>query len=173
MGSPRDQVPSRKEVDNRENLLGASGVTPPGVLQQQRVKEISMSTRIALLAAVIALAATATIAGPALAAKGGYHASGGHGGKGDTPAVLTVSPNPAPFGAPVTISGSGFTPGPVMIRVDFSLPYDTVTADTDGNVTYVFSRPLAQGLHSVVAHQEGKGKRGWEVRAWTTFTVEP
>ncbi|OGY24447.1 MAG: hypothetical protein A2172_01660 [Candidatus Woykebacteria bacterium RBG_13_40_15] len=88
-------------------------------------------------------------------------------------ATLTVSPDPVPVGAEVTITGSAFTPGPVVVAVDWSYPYETVTADSSGNFTYVFSRPLDPGLHGVLAYQEGKGKKGMELKAYTSFTVEP
>lgn len=128
-----------------------------------------MFHRILVLAAVLALLAVSLTAGPALAGKGGKGGNGGNGGL--TTATMTVSPNPAPLGTAVTISGSGFKPGPVNVMVDLRLPCDTLTVDSAGNFSYVYSRPLDPGFHSVIATQEGR--KGWELVANTTFTVEP
>jgi hypothetical protein len=131
-----------------------------------------MMPRLFAVVAVVAIMGAALATSPVLAAKGGNGtAKGGNGNK--TVATMTVSPDPAPLGAAVTITGSGFKPGPVVVAVDWNYPYDTVTADSAGSFTYVYSRPLDPGFHGVLAYQQGKGNKGMEFQAYTSFTVEP
>jgi hypothetical protein len=141
-------------------------------MMKQRV--IAMLPRMFAIVAVVVILGAALGAGSALAAKGGNGSGKGNGGNGDkTVATMTVSPDPVPLGTAVTITGSGFKPGPVVVAVDWNYPYDTVMADSAGSFTYVYSRPLDPGFHGVLAYQQGKGKKGMELKAYTSFTVEP
>jgi len=124
-----------------------------------------------LLALVVAigLMGSALAAGPALA--------GGKGGGGRTTAGVTVSPNPAPAGTAITISGSGLKANAAhLVGVLGYVPWDQVTTDSTGAFSFTFTRTadptvFPPGTYYVQAKRSTN--KGMVTVASTSFTVVP
>ena len=120
-----------------------------------------------LLAVAAAIVIGALNAGPTLAGRGGN--GGGGGGKGGSSTVLTVAPNPVPFGTNITINGSGFRGGQEVVINTSHLPSPQVTADANGNFSFVYNYQYGPGNAAVQAFVMSRSS--WVMVAQANFTV--
>ncbi len=99
-------------------------------------RRVIVSWSVFVAAAVAALLISVLVAGPTLAARHSPQGNGYHNG-----VTFTVSPNPAPAGSIVTISGTGFKPDTMhLVGILGYAPWTQLTTDSSGGFSFTYDR---------------------------------